>query len=170
MKKVVLLIIDGFGLRQNETGNAIKMANLPNIKRIFEEYSVSELSADGVSVGLPAGVNGNCELGHMTIGTGRVNKSSLNIINDAIKDKSFFDNDSLLDIMDHVNENKSTLHLVGLLSDSLIHSSMDHFYACLALAKIRKVDRVVFHFITDGRDTVTTAKELLNAFMIKISN
>ena len=127
MKKVVLLIIDGFGLRQNETGNAIKMANLPNIKRIFEEYSVSELSADGVSVGLPAGVNGNCELGHMTIGTGRVNKSPLYIINDSIKDKSFFENDTLLDIMDHVNENKSTLHLIGLLSDSFVNSSMDHF-------------------------------------------
>ena len=169
MKKIILLIVDGFGLRQNETGNAIKMANLPNIKKLFEEYPVSELSACAEAVGLPKGINGNCEVGHMTIGTARVNKSPLNIINDSIKDKSFFDNDTLLDVMDHVNENKSTLHLIGLLSDSFIHSSMDHFYALLALAKIRQVKNVVFHFITDGRDTTSTAKELLTSFMEKIS-
>ena len=169
MKKIILLIVDGLGLRQNETGNAIKMANLPNIKRIFEKYSVSELSADGEEAGLPKGINGNCEVGHITLGTGRIIKSPLNIINDSIKDKSFFENDVLLDVMDHVNENKSTLHLVGLLSDSFVNSSMDHFYACLALAKIRKVKNVVFHFITDGRDTNTSAKDLLDAFMVKIA-
>ena len=169
MKKIVLLIVDGFGLKQNDNGNAIKMAKLPNIKRIFEEYSVSELNASSEEVGLPKGVNGNCEVGHITLGTGRINKSPLNIINDSIKDKSFFDNDVLLDIMDHVSENKSTLHLVGLLSDSLIHSSMEHFYACLALAKIRKIDKVVFHFFTDGKDTNSSAKELLTSFMEKIS-
>ena len=169
MKKIVLLIVDGFGLRQNETGNAIKMANLPNINKIFEKYPVSELAADGEAVGLPKGIKSNCEVGHMTLGTARVINNPLNIINDSIKDKSFFDNDVLLDVMDHVSENKSTLHLVGLLSDSMVHSSMDHFYACLALAKIRKIDNVVFHFITDGRDTSSSAKELLSTFMNKIS-
>ena len=169
MKKIVLLIVDGLGLRQNENGNTVKMATLPNIKRIFEEYSVSELTACGEEVGLPAKVNGNCEVGHITLGTGRINKSPLNIINDSIKDKSFFDNDVLLDLMDHVQENKSTLHLIGLLSDSFIHSSMDHFYACLALAKIKNIDKVVMHFITDGRDTNSSAKDLLNAFTDKIS-
>ena len=169
MKKIVLLVLDGFGLRENETGNAVKMANLPNIKKIFETYSVSELTADGEAVGLPKGIHGNCEVGHITLGTGRVVNSPLNIINDSIKSKAFFDNDVLLDVMDHVSENKSTLHLVGLLSDSLVHNSMDHFYACLALAKIRKIENVVFHFITDGRDTISSAKDLLNAFMNKIS-
>jgi len=169
MKKIVLLILDGFGLRQNENGNAIKMANLPNIKRIFEEYPVSELSADSEVVGLPKGVKGNCEVGHMTMGCARTIKSPLSIINDSIKDKSFFENDSLLDLMDHVSENKSTLHLICLLSDSNIHSSMDHLYACLALAKIRKINDVVFHFITDGRDTNTSAKELIDKFMNKVS-
>ncbi len=169
MKKVILLVIDGFGLRQNDTGNAVKMSNLPNIQRIFEKYPVSELSACAEDVGLPKGVVGNCEVGHMILGSGRIIKSPLSIINDSIKDKSFFENDTLLDLMDHVTENKSTLHLIGLLSDSYAHDSMDHFYAVLALAKIRKVSNVVLHFITDGRDTASTAKELLSNFMERIS-
>ena len=168
MKKIILLILDGFGLRQNETGNAIKMSNLPNIKRIFETYPVSELSAVGEDVGLPKDTVGNCEIGHMILGSGRIVKSPLSIINDS-KDKSFFDNDILLDLMDHVKENDSTLHLVGMISDSYAHSSMDHFYACLALAKIRKIDNVVFDFITDGRDTSTSAKTLVENFMHRAS-
>lgn len=169
MKKIILLVLDGFGLRQNETGNAIKMANLPNIQKIFEEYPVSELVANSEEVGLPAGVNSNCEVGYMTLGGARTIESPLCIINNAIKNKSFFENDILLDLMDHVKENKSTLHLIGMLSDSLVHSSMDHFYACLALAKIRGLDNVVFHFITDGKDTSTSSKALINKFMQKVS-
>jgi len=169
MKKIILLIMDGFGLRQNDNGNAIKMSNLPNINKILETYPMSELKASSEEVGLPKGINGNCEVGHLTIGSARIVKSPLKIINEAIKNKSFFENDVLLDIMDHVNENNSTLHLVGLLSDSYTHSSMDHFYACLALAKIKKVNNVVFHFITDGRDTSISAKELLENFMKRAS-
>ena len=169
MKKIILLILDGFGIRQNETGNAIKMANLPNIKRIFEKYPVSELSATGEDVGLPKDTLSNCEIGHMILGSGRVIKSPLSMINDSIKDKSFFDNDTLLDLMDHVKNNNSTLHLVGMISDSYAHSSMDHFYACLALAKINKIEKVVFHFITDGKDTSTSAKKLIESFMKRAS-
>ena len=169
MKKIILLIMDGFGLRQNDNGNAIKMSNLPNINKILETYPMSELNASSEEVGLPKGINGNCEVGHLTIGSGRIVKSPLKIINESIKNKSFFDNDVLLDLMDHVNENKSTLHLIGLLSDSYIHSSMDHFYACLALAKIKKVSNVVLHFITDGRDTSFDAKDLIEDFMKRAS-
>ncbi len=169
MKKIILLIMDGFGLRQNENGNAIKMSKLPNINKILETYPMSELNASSEEVGLPKGINGNCEVGHLTIGSGRIVKSPLKTINESIKNKSFFDNDVLLDLMDHVNENKSTLHLIGLLSDSYIHSSMDHFYACLALAKIKKVSNVVLHFITDGRDTSADAKDLIEDFMKRAS-
>ena len=169
MKKIIMLIMDGFGLRQNDNGNAIKMANLPNINRIFETYPMSELSCSGEDVGLPKGCVGNCEVGHITLGSGRVVKSPLSIINDAIKDKSFFDNDLLLDLMDHVSESNSTLHLIGMLSDATSHSSLDHFYAVLALAKIKKINNVVFHFITDGRDSKESAKDLLNGFIDKIS-
>lgn len=169
MKKVILLILDGFGIRENENGNAIKMSSLPNLTKIFSDYSVSELEASAEHVGLPAGVSGNSEVGHFTLGCGRVVKQPYTIINESIKDKSFFENDVLLDVMDHVNEKNSTLHLVGLLSDSGIHSSTEHFYATLALAKIRKINSVVFHFITDGKDSKTKANVLISNFMEKVN-
>ena len=168
MKKIILLILDGFGIRQNESGNAIKMSNLPNINKIMETYPVSELTASGEDVGLPNGMAGNSEVGHMTIGAGRTIIQPYTMINNSIKDKSFFENDTLLDMMDHVNNNNSTLHLIGLLSNSSNHSSIDHFYALLALAKIRKVKNVVFHFITDGKDSpLYSAKDNITNFMIK---
>ena len=168
MKKIILLILDGFGIRQNENGNAIKMSNLPNLSRIFKDYSVSELSTSGEEVGLPKNIAGNSEVGHMTIGSGRTITQPLTIINNSIKDKSFFSNDTLLDMMDHVKENNSTLHLIGLLSNSSNHSSLDHFYAVLALAKINKVNNVVLHFITDGRDAPqNSAKSFIDLLLEK---
>ena len=110
MKKIILLILDGFGIRESENANAIKMSSLPNLTKIFSDYSVSELEASSEFVGLPNKVKGNSEVGHMTIGCGRVIKQPYSLINESIKDKSFFENDILLDLMDHVNENNSTLH------------------------------------------------------------
>ena len=168
MKKVLLLILDGFGISDKENGNAVKLANLPNLDKIMATYPMSQLVTYGEEVGLPKGMIGNSEVGHMTIGTGRTIIQPYSFINNSIKDKSFFDNDVLLDVMDHVVENDSTLHLVGLISDSSNHSSIDHFYATLALAKIRKVKNVFFHFITDGRDTkVDGAKEFITEFLQK---
>ena len=168
MKKVLLLILDGFGISDKENGNAVKLANLPNLDKIMATYPMSQLVTYGEEVGLPKGMIGNSEVGHMTIGTGRTIIQHYSFINNSIKDKSFFDNDVLLDVMDHVVENDSTLHLVGLISDSSNHSSIDHFYATLALAKIRKVKNVFFHFITDGRDTkVDGAKEFITEFLQK---
>ena len=170
MKKIILLVLDGFGLRQNDNGNAVKMSNIPNLNKIMETYPMSELSTTGEEVGLPKGMIGNSEVGHITIGAGRTVIQPYTMINNSIKNKTFFDNDVLLDLMDHVNENNSTLHLIGLLSNSSNHTSLDHFYACLALARIRKVKKVVFHFITDGKDTYgTTSKDLLNSFMNRSS-
>lgn len=166
-EKVILLILDGFGLRDSENGNAIKMATLPNITNILSTYSVSELETSGEEVGLPSGVSGNSEVGHITIGAGRTVKQPYIIINDSIKDKSFFENDNLLDLIDHVNSNDSTLHLIGMISDAGNHSSIDHFYATLALAKIKKVKNVIFHFITDGMDSNISALEHINSFMEK---
>jgi 2,3-bisphosphoglycerate-independent phosphoglycerate mutase len=169
MKKIILLILDGFGIRQNENGNAIKMSNLPNINKIMSEYPKSELTTGGEDVGLPKGVCGNSEVGHMTIGCGRTIIQPYTMINNSIKDKSFFENDKLLDMMDHVKNNKSTLHLIGLFSMNSNHSSMDHFYALLALAKIRGINNVILHFITDGKDSdLFNAKEYINGFMTKI--
>ena len=168
MKKIILLILDGFGIRQNENGNAIKMSNLPMMTKLLSDYPVSELTTCGEEVGLPKGMRGNSEVGHITIGAGRTVMQPYTMINNSIKDKSFFENDVLLDLMDHVNENNSILHLVGLISDGSEHSSIDHFYAVLALAKIRKVKTVVFHFITDGRDTANEgAKGFIDSLMEK---
>ncbi len=170
MKKIILLVLDGFGIRDTETGNAIKMANMPNLNDIMNAYPVAELEASGEAVGLPKGVNGNSEVGHTTIGAGRKTLQPLTLIDDKIRDKSFFENDTLLDLMDYVNDNDSTLHIIGLLSNGGVHSSIDHFYASVALAKIRKVKRVVLHFITDGRDSSPySSKSFINSFMEKIS-
>ena len=122
MKKVLLLILDGFGISDKENGNAVKLANLPNLDKIMATYPMSQLVTYGEEVGLPKGMIGNSEVGHMTIGTGRTIIQPYSFINNSIKDKSFFDNDVLLDVMDHVVENDSTLHLVGLISDSSNHS------------------------------------------------
>lgn len=167
MKKIILLILDGFGIRASENGNVTKMSNLKNLTDIFKDYSMSELECSEEEVGLLKGISGNSQTGHMTIGCGRIVKQPYTIINESIKNKSFFENDILLDIMDHVCENNSTLHLVGLLSNSGVESSIEHMYACLALAKIRKVKSVVFHFITDGVYTSETANSFISGFLEK---
>ncbi len=170
MKKIILLILDGFGVRDDDNGNAIKMANLPNLSSIMSAYPVSELEASGEAVGLPKDIPGNSEVGHTTIGCGRATLQPLKLIDDKIKDKSFFENDVLLDLMDYVNDNKSTLHIIGLLSNGGVQSSLDHFYASVALAKIRKVENVMLHFITDGVDSSPySAKKIIDSFLEKTS-
>lgn len=168
MKKIILLILDGFGIYDEYKGNAVKLANTPVLDRLMSEYPCSELNASGEYVGLPKGQAGNSEAGHITIGSGRVTKQSLTLINDKIKNKDFFDNDVLINLIEHVNKNNSVLHLVGLISNGGVHSSTNHFYAVLALAKLKGVKNVCFHFITDGRDTSPkSAKAFINNFMEK---
>ena len=157
MKKVILLILDGFGINNNEFGNAIAKAKTPVLDKFMAAFPHSELEASGVEVGLPKGQMGNSEVGHMTIGSGRTNQQALTYINEKIKTKEFFDNKVLDDMVEYVKEKGSTLHLIGLLSNGGVHSSANHFYAALALAKLKKVKRVCFHFITDGRDTSPTS-------------
>ncbi len=170
MKKIILLILDGFGIYDDYKGNAVKLASTPALDRLMTEYPCAELNASAESVGLPKGQMGNSEVGHITIGSGRITKQSLTLINDKIKNKDFFENDVLLNLIDHVNQNKSTLHLIGLISNGGVHSSTNHFYAALALAKLKGVKNVCFHFITDGRDTPPrSAKAFIENFMEKAS-
>lgn len=157
MKKVILLILDGFGINNSDYGNAVKQAKTPVLDKLMAVFPNTELEASGTEVGLPKGQMGNSEVGHMTIGSGRVNPQPLTYINEKIKSKEFFDNEVLNNTMEYVKEKGSTLHLVGLLSNGGVHSSANHFYAALALAKLKKVKRVCFHFITDGRDTSPTS-------------
>lgn len=153
MKKVLLLILDGYGINKSEFGNAIKAAKTPVMDKLLAVYPHTELEASGEYVGLPKGQMGNSEVGHMTIGSGRVTLQPLTYINEKIKNKEFFDNELLNETMSFVKENNSTLHLIGLLSNGGVHSSINHFYAVLAMCKLKGVKNVVFHVITDGRDT-----------------
>ncbi len=166
MKKVILLILDGFGINNNEYGNAVKTAHTPVLDKLMTVFPNTELEASGTEVGLPKGQVGNSEVGHMTIGSGRINPQPLTYINEKIKTKEFFENEVLDNMINYVKEKDSTLHLVGLLSNGGVHSSANHFYAALAMAKLKKVKKVCFHFITDGRDTSpTSGATFINDFM-----
>ena len=131
-------------------------------------YPNSELEASGTFVGLPKGQMGNSEVGHMTIGSGRVTPQPLTYINEKIKNKEFFDNKLLNNTIDYVLENNSNLHLIGLLSNGGVHSSINHFYAVLALAKMKGLKNIVLDIITDGRDTpVKSGINFVSEFMDK---
>ena len=153
MKKVLLCILDGVGLSDEEHGNAFYHANKPTINKLIKEYPNTTLEASGEFVGLPTGQMGNSEVGHMNIGAGRIVYQPLGLINAKIKENSFKENKVLRSIFNHVKENNSKLHIMGLLSDGGIHSHINHFYAILSAAKEEGLKEVYFHIFTDGRDT-----------------
>lgn len=168
MKKIIVLILDGYGINKSDFGNAIKEAKTPVMDKLLMMYPNSELEASGTFVGLPKGQMGNSEVGHMTIGSGRVTPQPLTYINEKIKNKEFFDNELLNSTIDYVLENNSNLHLIGLLSNGGVHSSINHFYAVLALAKMKGLKNVVLDIITDGRDTpVKSGIDFVTEFMDK---
>lgn len=152
-KSVILLILDGFGIGEKTSSNAIYCANTPNLNQIFENNPTCILKASGVNVGLPEGQMGNSEVGHMNIGAGRIVYQDFTYINKSIEDGSFYKNIELLNVINYVKSKNSTLHIMGLVSDGGIHSHINHFYAILNLAKKTSVDKVCIHAWTDGRDT-----------------
>lgn len=151
-KPLLLCILDGFALREEQEGNAIKQANTPNLDRLWNEYPHATLGASGESVGLPDGQMGNSEVGHLNIGAGRIVYQELTRVSKAIKDGSFFENEVFLKAIEHVKRNNSRLHLYGLLSDGGVHSHIDHLFALLKLAAKEKVNEVYVHAFMDGRD------------------
>ncbi|MFA6047893.1 MAG: 2,3-bisphosphoglycerate-independent phosphoglycerate mutase [Parcubacteria group bacterium] len=154
---VALIVLDGWGLSEGKKGNAIAEANIPTIKKIDGYYPGIALQASGISVGLPWGEPGNSEVGHMTLGTGKVIYQSMPRITMAIQSGEFFQNPAFLKAIDHVRQNNSALHLMGLVGKGGIHSSVDHLYALLELAKKENVSRVFIHVFTDGRDSSPTS-------------
>lgn len=152
-KKVLLLILDGFGIGENNDSNAIYIANTPNLDKIFKTNPFSKLKASGIDVGLPEGQMGNSEVGHTNMGSGRIVYQDLTYINKCIATGEFYKNKDLIDTINYVKENDSTLHIMGLLSDGGIHSHINHFYATLELAKKLNLRNVSIHIWTDGRDT-----------------
>jgi len=149
----MLMILDGWGLAPAGKGNAISLAETPNFDRLMTTMPHSVLDASGMDVGLPDGQMGNSEVGHTNIGAGRVVYQELTMLNMQIETGEFFRNPVLLQAVDHVKKNNSTLHLMGLLSDGGVHSQQTHLNALLRLAKEQGITDVVIHCLMDGRDT-----------------
>ena len=153
MRKFVLCILDGCGIREESDGNAFKNANKPTFDYLVNKYPHSLLSASGKSVGLPEGQMGTSEVGHMNIGSGRIAIQPLERISGSIIDKSFFSNKEILDAIEHAKNNDSTLHIFGLLSDGGVHSHIEHALSLLDMCKMNGLSKVVFDICLDGRDT-----------------
>ncbi len=156
MRKVILIVLDGFGLRDENIpieADAIALAKKPNFDFLYKNYPWVPLHASGEYVGLPDGQMGNSEVGHLNIGAGRIVYQDIVRISKAIRKGEFFKNEVLLGAIENVKRNNSSLHLVGLLSDGGVHSHMEHLYALLELAKMHNIEKVYVHALLDGRDT-----------------
>ncbi len=163
MKKIILTILDGVGYRKETYGNAVAQSNMPFLQRMFNNYSHSLLSASGKMVGLPEGQMGNSEVGHLTIGAGRIIMQPLEKINDEIANLNFFKNNEILNIINHVNNNNSKLHICGLLSNGGVHSHINHIFALIKMAKENNIENLYLHLFLDGRDTLPkTARKYLD--------
>ena len=153
MKKLVLCILDGCGIREETDGNAFKNANKPTFDMLWNKYPHSILQASGKAVGLPEGQMGTSEVGHMNLGSGRVALQPLEAINEAIANNSILENEEILKVLNHVKENNSNLHFMGLLSDGGVHSHINHLLGLLDMCKKNNVTNVYFDLFMDGRDT-----------------
>jgi len=155
-KRCMLIILDGWGVREDRQGNAVAQANMPFLNKIQTQYPCSQLVTFGNAVGLPDKIMGNSEVGHLNIGAGRVVHQDLLRIDKAIEDGSFFENKAIGQLMEKVKKNRSKLHLMGLVSDGGVHSQLSHLLALLDMAGRRQVKQVAVHAILDGRDTPPT--------------
>jgi len=167
----VLLILDGWGVAPDSSGNAITRADTPNFDKLTCKYYTSILHAAGESVGLKWGEIGNSEVGHLAIGTGRTAFQIQPRIDRSIIDNSFFKNEALLSAISHAKQNKSKLHLVGLLSDTGVHATVEHLYALLELAQNNELPDVLIHVILDGRDApYNSGKRYMQQLIDKIED
>ncbi len=153
-KPLVLIILDGWGIAPPSRGNAITLGKTPTIDKLVKEYPYTEICAHGNCVGLPKYQDGNSEAGHMNIGGGRVVEQDVIKITKAVKDGTFFKNPAFLQAVKHVKNNKSNLHLMGLLSNGMsAHSDPEHISALLDLARQNGIENSYLHLFTDGRDS-----------------
>ena len=151
--RVLLCIMDGWGLSKENEHNAIKEGKTPNFDKFMREMSAAQIRADGEYVGLPEGQMGNSEVGHLNIGAGRIVYQELTKINRAIKDESFFKNEEFMNAINHVKKNDSALHIYGLVSNGGVHSSIEHLKALIKMASKEGLKDVYVHAFLDGRDT-----------------
>ncbi|MFB6366967.1 2,3-bisphosphoglycerate-independent phosphoglycerate mutase [Paenibacillus elgii] len=151
-KPVALIIMDGFGLRNDTQGNAVAQANKPNYDRYLNQFPHTTLTACGEAVGLPEGQMGNSEVGHLNIGAGRIVYQDLTRISKSIREGEFFENETILGAVRHAREHGKKLHLYGLLSDGGVHSHIAHLFALLEVCKKEDFHEVYVHAFLDGRD------------------
>ncbi|MEK7166624.1 MAG: 2,3-bisphosphoglycerate-independent phosphoglycerate mutase [Patescibacteria group bacterium] len=152
-RPLVLIIIDGWGIAPPGPGNAVSLAKLNVLPRLWSSYPHGKLAASGEAVGLPKGEDGNTETGHLNIGAGKVVYQDLPRINMAIADGSFFQNEAFLSAISHCEGHMSNLHLIGLIGSGGVHSNMEHLFALLWFCKNAAFSRVFIHLISDGRDS-----------------
>ena len=156
-KLTMLMILDGFGINENEQGNAVKLANTPNIDKLMKTCPTTRIFASGMSVGLPEGQMGNSEVGHTNIGAGRIVYQELTRITKSIEDGDFFSIPELVGAIENCKKNNTKLHILGLLSDGGVHSHNTHLYGVLEMAKRNGLENVYVHLFLDGRDTAPTS-------------
>jgi len=152
-RPVVLVVLDGWGLREERTGNAIKLARTPTYLELLDRFPHSSLVTSGEAVGLPAGQMGNSEVGHISMGAGRIVYQDLTRIDKSVRDGDFFDKPALVNAMTRCAGDTHALHLIGLVSPNGIHSHTRHLYALIEMAARHRLTRVFVQAFTDGRDT-----------------
>ena len=150
---VVLVILDGWGYREDPQSNAIALAHTPVMDSLSAAYPSTLIQTSGKDVGLPHGQMGNSEVGHLNIGAGRVVPQELVRISDAVEDRTLLQNEALVNLCQSVRASQGSLHFVGLCSEGGVHSHLNHLFGLIDLAKDQNIDDVCIHTITDGRDT-----------------
>ena len=158
-KLTMLMILDGFGMNEKEEGNAVKMANIPNLNKILTENPNTVIHTSGADVGLPDGQMGNSEVGHTNIGAGRIVYQDLAKITKSIEDGEFFSKPEFLAAIENCKKHHSKLHIMGLLSDGGVHSHIRHLFGLLEMAKRKDFEDVYVHCFLDGRDTPPASGE-----------
>ncbi|MGI8583880.1 MAG: 2,3-bisphosphoglycerate-independent phosphoglycerate mutase, partial [Chitinophagaceae bacterium] len=152
-KKVILIIMDGWGLGKIQSSDAIQHANVPFVSSLYSKYPNTTLVTCGEAVGLPVGQMGNSEVGHLNLGAGRIVYQELQRINVAIRIGEFKKNEALLNTIQYSKKNNKPLHLIGLVSNGGVHSHLEHLKAITTICKEDGLKNVFIHAFTDGRDT-----------------
>ena len=158
-KPMMLMILDGFGINDNEKANAVKLANTPNIDKLMKTWPTTKIYTSGLNVGLPDGQMGNSEVGHTNIGAGRIVYQDLTRITKSIEDGDFFSIKEFTGAIENCKKHNSKLHILGLVSDGGVHSHIRHLYGLLEMAKRRDFENVYVHCFLDGRDTPPASGE-----------
>ncbi|MGB9680825.1 MAG: 2,3-bisphosphoglycerate-independent phosphoglycerate mutase [Minisyncoccia bacterium] len=169
--KICLVILDGWGIGREDFSNAIYQAKTPFINEIKKFYPSTTLQASGIAVGLPFNEAGNSEVGHLTLGTGQIIYQYSVRISQAINNQTFFQNPAFVEICRSVKENQGSLHLIGLLSEALVHSSYEHLLALIDLGHQYNIKNIFLHLFTDGRDSLpTNGKEMLKRLFLDLES